>query len=155
MTQIKSPTLERFISKRVHSIQFRNLLSTLEWETTINEYLKRTENTCKKIDNLLRRFRMGPTYNPNVEVILGILYNVIGVYFIPDIRDERPYLWSKITNFTDEINPVLGNYWPSYFGSSTIADGSGRIVVVLSDEGVKWLNEIADKVKSYIPVETE
>jgi hypothetical protein len=98
---------------------------------------------------------MGPTYNPNIEEILGILYNVIGVYFIPDIRDERTYLWSKITNFTDEINPVLGNYWPSYFGSSTIADGSGRIVVVLSDEGVKWLNEIADKVNAYIPVETK
>jgi hypothetical protein len=48
-----------------------------------------------------------------------------------------------------------GNYWHDYLGDKNIAAVGGRVVVVLSDEGVKWLNEIVDKVKSYIPVETE
>jgi hypothetical protein len=50
---------------------------------------------------------------------------------------------------------LQGTGWRQYLGDPSIQNGGGRVVVVLSDEGVKWLNEIVDKVKSYIPVETE
>ena len=157
MTQIKSPTIERFISERVHTIQFKDEFVNgkpahpQDWQSTVDDYCKRTETTRNKIGKVWIPFQVGQAYNPGVEEILQLLYNAIGVYSIPDIMDGRSHLWHKITG--DDINPIHGDYWPSYLGEKEICSYGGRVVVVLSDEGVKWLNEIADTVKAYIPVD--
>ena len=148
-------------------------------ETTISKYLQyahtnlhsdytpnvdKVKRTREKLYNVIQRdvkehdgvlltlFRREPDFLTHKERIESIM-NAIGVYNVPDIMDGRSYLWHKITG--NDIFPTHGDYWPSYLGNKEICSYGGRVVVVLSDEGVKWLNEIVDKVKAYIPVETE
>ena len=146
------------LSKRLTTIQFpfpkTKMMNDAQWlkdNEVIEEYLQRTYATRGKITKVLRPFEFGQAYNDSVRNLLGWLQDAIGVYNVPDIMDGRSYLWSKMTTNVD--GGFEGNYWHDYLGDKNIDTTGGRVVVVLSDEGVKWLNEIADKVKSYIPVD--
>jgi hypothetical protein len=142
------------LSKRLTTIQFPNTKNGVQWlvdNEVIEEYRQRTYTTRGKITKVLRPFQIGQAYNDDVRNLLGWLQDAIGVYNVPDILNGRSYLWSKMTTNVD--GGFEGNYWHDYLGDKNIAAVGGRVVVVLSDEGVKWLNEIADKVKSYIPFE--
>jgi hypothetical protein len=138
------------LSKRLTTIQFpnkKNGVQSLVENEVIEEYRQRTYATRGKITKVLRPFEMGQAYNDSVRNLLGWLQDAIGVYEVPDILNGRSYLWSKMSNFDGGFE---GNYWHDYLGDKNIATVGGRIVVVLSDEGVRRLNEIADKVKHYI-----
>jgi len=146
------------LCKFLTTIQFPNTRTTasrlVDNEHIIEEYCKRTYDTRGKITKVLRPFEIGQAYNDSVRNLLGWLQEAIGVYNIPDflVLDEGSYLWYKVSS----VNPdefLQGTGWRQYLGDPTIQNGGGRVVVVLSDEGVKWLNEIADKVKPYIPVD--
>ena len=146
------------LSKRLTTIQFpfpkTKMMNDAQWlkdNEVIEEYLQRTYATRGKITKVLRPFEVGQAYNDSVRNLLGWLQDAIGVYNVPDILNGRSYLWSKMTTNVD--GGFEGNYWHDYLGDKNIAAVGGRVVVVLSDEGVKWLNEIVDKVKSYIPFE--
>jgi hypothetical protein len=41
-----------------------------------------------------------------------------------------------------------GNDWMDYFGDQSIRETGGTIIVMLSSEGVKYLNDIANTVSS-------
>jgi len=150
------------LSKRLTTIQFPNTKNGVQWlvdNEVIQEYHRRTYVTRGKITKVLRPFEIGQAYNDSVRNLLGWLQDAIGVYDVPDknrrevddILNGRSYLWSKMTTNVD--GGFEGNYWHDYLGDENIATDGGRVVVVLSDEGVKWLNEIADKVKEYISVD--
>lgn len=156
------------LSKLLTTIQFPNTPKKgVQWlveNEVIDEYRKRTYTTRGKITKVLRPFEIGQAYTAdpnNFCNFLGWIQDAIGVYEVPDkdrreaddILNGRSHLWSKMTTNVD--GGFEGNYWHDYLGNKNITTDGGRIVVVLSDEGVKWLNEIANKVKSYIQVETE
>jgi hypothetical protein len=145
------------LSKRLTTIQFpfpktKNDASWLEENEVIEEYLQRTYTTRGKITKVLRPFEIGQAYNDSVRNLLGWLQDAIGVYNIPDFLNGLSNSWSKVSSLNSN-EYFQGTGWPQYLGDPTIQNGGGRVVVVLSDEGVKWLNEIADKVKAYIPVD--
>jgi hypothetical protein len=144
------------LSKRLTTIQFPNTKAAasrlVDNELIIEEYRQRTYATRGKITKVLRPFEIGQAYNDDVRNLLGWLQDAIGVYNIPDFLNGRSHSWNKLSS----VNPdehLRGTGWHQYLGDPSIQNGGGRVVVVLSDEGVKWLNEIADKVKSYIPVD--
>jgi len=148
------------LSKRLTTIQFPNTRTAssrlVDNELIIEEYRQRTYATRGKITKILLPFQMGQAYNDDVRNLLDWLQDAIGVYDVPPIvpskhRRNRQIdrLWTKMTTNVD--GGFEGNYWHDYLGDKNIATTGGRVVVVLSDEGVKWLNEIADKVKEYIP----
>jgi hypothetical protein len=148
------------LSKLLTTIQFPNTKNGVQWlvdNEVIEEYRQRTYATRGKITKVLRPFQMGQAYNDDVRNLLDWLQDAIGVYNVPDMFHvhlaELSYLWSKMTTNVD--GGFEGNYWHDYLGDKNIDTTGGRVVVVLSDEGVKWLNEIADKVNAYIPVETK
>jgi hypothetical protein len=147
------------LSKLLTTIQFPNTKNGVQWlvdNEVIEEYRQRTYATRGKITKVLLPFQMGQAYTAepgNFCNFLGWIQDAIGVYNVPDILNGRSYLWSKMTTNVD--GGFEGNYWHDYLGDKNIAAVGGRVVVVLSDEGVKWLNEIADKVKPYISVETK
>lgn len=141
------------LSKRLTTIQYPNIPTKgVHWlaeKEVIEEYRQRTYATRGKITKVLRPFEIGQAYNDSVRNLLGWLQDAIGVYNVPSILNGRSHSWSKMSS----VNPdesFVGTGWPSYLGSQDIAIEGGCVVVVLSDEGVKWLNEIADKVKHYI-----
>jgi hypothetical protein len=144
------------LSKRLTTIQFPNTRTTasrlVDNEHIIEEYLQRTYATRGKITKVLRPFEIGQAYNDSVRNLLGWLQDAIGVYNIHDFLNGGSYPWHKVSSVNPDVI-LQGTGWPQYLGDPSIQNGGGRVVVVLSDEGVKWLNEIADKVKSYIPVD--
>ena len=71
------------------------------------------------------------------EEILRELYSAIGVYNIRRWDEDKTAIWANLTSY------LLSNEWVDYLGDQSIRKGGGHIVVMLSDEGVKQLNEIA------------
>ena len=131
------------------TIQYPNSNRGIQWlveNETIEEYRQRTSMTRKKIAKV---FAMpARLFNDYVHYAVGQIQDAIGVYNIPDITNGNSHLWSKMASHEDGL--LLGYDWPYYLGDESITAGGGRVVVVLSDEGVKWLNGIAEKVKGYI-----
>ena len=78
------------------------------------------------------------------EDILHTLCSAIGVYNIKR-WDE-----SKIGQWTQNGTYIIGNEWLDYLGDQSIRKGGGHIVVMLSDEGVNQLNEIAHKLYPFV-----
>ena len=74
------------------------------------------------------------------EDILHTLCSAIGVYNIKR-WDE-----SKIGQWTQNGTFIIGDEWLDYLGDQSIRKAGGHIVVMLSDEGVNQLNEIAHKL---------
>ena len=91
------------------------------------------------------------TFAEYQESDLNLICSAIGVYNIlrweGDDNQVREY-WTK-----NGMN-IFGNEWPDYLGDQSIRKGGGHIVVMLSHAGVVHLNEIADKVSSYITTVT-
>jgi len=143
------------LSKRLTTIQFPNTKTAasrlVDNELIIQEYLQRTYNTRGKITKVLRPFEIGQAYNDDVRNLLGWLQDAIGVYNIPDFLNGGSHSWGyshswgKVSSVNSNEH-LQGTGWPQYLGDPIIQNGGGRVVVVLSDEGVKWLNEIASKV---------
>jgi hypothetical protein len=74
------------------------------------------------------------------EEILRELHSAIGVYNIKRWDESKIGPWTQHGTF------IVGDEWLDYLGDQSIRKGGGHIVVMLSDEGVNQLNEIARKL---------
>jgi len=90
------------------------------------------------------------------EAILDELHSAIGVYTIRRWDDMgKPGHWTQGPGGghgpRDRIgHEWSGNEWLDYLGDQSIRKGGGHIVVMLSDEGVNQLNEIAHKLYPFV-----
>jgi len=125
-----------------------------------NDYVPRIESLRKKIGILVSAIgeskkktnggylavRIGTDVFKGNE-ILDELHSAIGVYNIlrweGDDNQVREY-WTK-----NGMN-IIGNEWLDYLGDQSIRKAGGHIVVMLSDEGVNQLNEIAHKLYPFV-----
>jgi hypothetical protein len=78
------------------------------------------------------------------EEILRELHSAIGVY---NIRRSDA---NEIGQWTQNDTYLVGDEWLDYFRDQSIRKGGGHIVVMLSDEGVNQLNEIANKLYPFV-----
>jgi hypothetical protein len=114
----------------------------------------KVKRTREKLNNVIQRdvkehggvlltsFRReyGLTDKERIEFIM----NAIGVYRIPHPSEQRPFLWDRI-DLLDDDSEKQG--WYDYLGNPHIITTSGgRITVLLSDEGVEYMNKCAMKV---------
>ena len=76
------------------------------------------------------------------------IMNAIGVYRIPPPSEKRPHLWYREeSNNWIYTGDMLVDDWYDYFGNPHIITTSGgMITVLLSDEGVEYMNRCAMKV---------
>jgi hypothetical protein len=75
---------------------------------------------------------------------IEFIMNAIGVYRIPPISQKQSYLWNRIdlSDYNSEKQD-----WYDYLGNPHIITTSGgMITVLLSDEGVEYMNKCAMKV---------
>jgi len=85
--------------------------------------------------------------------------NTIGIYAI--ISQKEREIFKETTLWYKQVHSVywgvmanlhgkheLHSTWQPWLGDKEIIHEGGKVVVSLSDEGVKWLNEIADRVSS-------
>ncbi len=78
------------------------------------------------------------------DVILRELHSAIGVYNIRRWDENKIGQWTQLTTH------LLGTEWLDYLGDQSIRKAGGHIVVMLSDEGVNQLNEIANKLYPFV-----
>jgi hypothetical protein len=118
-----------------------------------NDYVPRIESIRKKIQSLISAIgeskkktnsgylavRIG-TEILKGEDILREIHSAIGVYNIKRWDEDKTAIWGNLTSY------LLSNEWVDYLGDQSIRKGGGHIVVMLSDEGVNQLNEIAHKL---------
>ena len=76
--------------------------------------------------------------------ILREIYSAIGVYNIRRWDEKYSAKWANLTSY------LLSNEWVDYLGDQSIRKGGGHIVVMLSDEGVNQLNEIAHALYPFV-----
>jgi hypothetical protein len=141
----------------VNSIRFPNRNNSPNHSMAMaNDYVPRIESIRKKIGILVSAIgeskkktnggylavRIGTSVFKGNE-ILDELHSAIGVYNIHRWEgddNQVPQYWTK-NGMT-----IFGNEWVDYLGDQSIRKGGGHIVVMLSDEGVNQLNEIAHKL---------
>jgi len=80
------------------------------------------------------------THKERIEYLM----DEIGVYWVPPVKQGQPYLWYR--REPDYHHSQEGIQWYDYFGDSSITQSGGLVVVLLSDEGVKYMNKCAMKV---------
>jgi hypothetical protein len=116
----------------------------------------KVKRTREKLNNVIQRdvkehggvllttFRdMGADFMTDKERIESIM-NAIGVYRIPPISQKQSYLWNRID--LPDYNSEKQD-WYDYLGNPHIITTSGgMITVLLSDEGVEYMNKCAMKV---------
>ena len=122
-----------------------------------SDYEPRCETIRKKIQSLIPAMdewkkktngsrvviRIGTTLF-QAEEILHELHSAIGVYNIRRWDENKIGQWTQLTTH------LLGTEWLDYLGDQSIRKGGGHIVVMLSDEGVNQLNEIARKLYPFV-----
>ena len=81
------------------------------------------------------------------DEILHTLCSAIGVY---NIRRWSEDMGHWIGQWTQHGTFNVGDEWVDYLGDQSIRKGGGHIVVMLSDEGVNQLNEIAHKLYPFV-----
>jgi hypothetical protein len=86
--------------------------------------------------------------------ILRELHSAIGVYNIRRWDENKTAKWANLKSRFQRLQPLtsylLSTEWVDYLGDQSIRKGGGHIVVMLSDEGVKQLNEIAHALYPFV-----
>ena len=120
------------------------------FDKILKDYEDRIKETKRKIESLITKELDSDRYKTFAEYQesdLNLICSAIGVYNIlrweGDDNQVREY-WTK-----NGMN-IFGNEWPDYLGDQSIRKTGGHIVVMLSDEGVKQLNEIAHALYPFV-----
>ena len=121
----------------------------------IDSYRTRIESTVKKLDSLIGSLTPRAVnyegWRGDTSIVLAIR-NTIGIYKI--FSDYERMTWTGLTipplweREGDHYTLGVNNVWQPWLGDKEIIHGGGKVVVSLSDFGISYLNDIADRVAS-------
>jgi hypothetical protein len=125
-------------------IQFRDdqKNESVDWQERVwktKDKLLKLQLECRDVDYDLVSWEELTT--------LDDLIITIGFYEIPHFPKEQNYMWKMRRDKDPMIPPTIGNKWYEYLGPSSTFVHSGKVVVLLSDEGVLFVNEIARRIR--------
>ena len=147
------------ISPFLTNLQFSNVMPGIR---DIDSYKLRIESTVKKLDSLSHslhqieglpgRLPYGGWYLDSVTI--STIRDTIGIYSIIPQKERETFnstiLWYKdVSGLNIRGQDELHSTWQDWLGDRGITQLGGKVVVSLSDKGVSYLNEIANKVSSY------
>ena len=147
------------ISKWVESIRIPNRKNNPNYAMArSHNYNHRVEKTKKKIQSLndaIQPYRWvyhaGDGKIMKANDILDELYKTIGVYQISGKNEKVWCLWRRPRPSGEGMGAFateFGTEWFDYLGTQSIRESGGYVVVMLSDEGIEFLNKIAKEVLS-------
>ena len=126
----------------------------------LDSYRTRIESTVKKLDSLIGSLTPRAVnyegWRGDTSIVLAIR-NTIGLYKI--FSDEERKAWTGITipalweRERDHYTLGVKNVWQPWLGDKEIVHLGGKVVVSLSDIGIEYLNEIANRVTSLTDTE--
>ena len=128
----------------------------LEGTTPLEKYHNRLGATISKLDSLIGsltpRVVNYEGWRGDTSIVLAIR-NTVGIYTIFSDKERKswtgltiPPLWGKKGDGRYSLG--LNNVWQPWLGDTGITHLGGKVVVSLSDIGIEYLNEIADRVAS-------
>lgn len=141
----------------VESISFPYSSGSLILERDV--YHDRWTKTAKKLEFLIKTMKdnreLLSSHWTSVEVDefhlmnLGEICTAIGLYQIwaPNGNQRFNTLWNKLGH-DDNFNPA---YWWDFMGDTSIMDEGGYVAVLLSDEGVEYMNRLYADIRSLVP----
>jgi hypothetical protein len=109
----------------------------------IQSLISAVDEATKKTNGSRLTIRIGTEIFKGDDILREI-YSAIGVYNIRRWDEKYSAKWANLTSY------LLSNEWVDYLGDQSIRKGGGHIVVMLSDEGVNQLNEIAHKLYPFV-----
>ena len=125
-----------------------------EWAGAVNTTRQKMKNVITKDQRehggvLLTSFRREDFLTDKERI--EHLMDEIGVYWVPPAKQGQPYLWYRREpdyhhSQGNGVCILRSSEWYDYFGDSSITQSGGLVVVLLSDEGVEYLNKCAMKV---------
>ena len=122
----------------------------------LDSYHTRVEQTILKLDSLIGSLTPRAVnyegWRGDTSIVLAIR-NTVGIYTIFSDKERMswtgltiPPLWGKKGDGRYSLG--LNNVWQPWLGDKEIVHLGGKVVVSLSDTGVSYLNEVADRVAS-------
>jgi hypothetical protein len=130
----------------------------------IENYTSRIEETKRKIASLIEKLEH-LIYHKGLDhkdwmTQLHLIWSVLSVYDISGVKWKYksallgttwPSSSTQLGGGTWSVwftSTAKGNDWMDYFGDQSIRETGGTIIVMLSNEGVEYLNDIANTVSS-------
>ena len=113
----------------------------IDWEKRLwntKDKLLKLQRDCKEIDHNLVSWGEVNTLD---DIII-----TIGVYEIATFPDSQNYMWKMRRHKDPMIPPLIGQRWYKYLGEPFPMGALGKVVVLLSEEGVLFVNEIARRI---------
>jgi hypothetical protein len=113
----------------------------IDWEKRFwntKDKLLKLQRDCKEIDHNLVSWGEVNTLD---DIII-----TIGVYEIATFPDSQNYMWKMRRQKDPMIPPLIGQRWYNYLGEPFPMGALGKVVVLLSEEGVLFANEIARRI---------
>jgi hypothetical protein len=143
------------VSLFVTSLQIKRDDDYLFKSFQFHSYNTRIESTVKKLDSLIGSLTPRAVnyegWRGDTSIVLAIR-NTIGIYKIFSDKERRawtgltiPALWEREG---DHYTLGVKNVWQPWLGDKDIVHLGGKVVVSLSDTGIEYLNEIANRVDS-------
>ena len=121
----------------------------------LDSYRTRIESTVKKLDSLIGSLTPRAVnyegWRGDTSIVLAIR-NTVGIYKI--FSDKERMAWTGLTipalweREGDHYTLGVNNVWQLWLGDKEIVHLGGKVVVSLSDIGIEYLNEIANRVDS-------
>lgn len=146
------------------AVNLTPFLDNFQWSNLLirdfTSYELRIEKTVKKLDSLIGsltpRVVNYEGWRGDTSIVLAIR-NTIGIYKI--FSDKERMAWTGLTipalweREGDHYTLGVNNVWQPWLGDKDIVHLGGKVVVSLSDIGIEYLNEIADRVASLTDTE--
>ena len=113
----------------------------------VKEYQSRIKETKRKIGALTQKLeyliqRKGLDHRDWMTQ-LHLIWHALTVYDISGVEWEEKWgVWRTWRNPADEVG--IGNNWIDYLGDQSIRESGGVVVVMLSHDGVSYLNDISN-----------
>jgi len=132
--------IDQYLSHR----QFRDdhHYEPIDWQERVwktKDKLLKLQSECKDVNHNLVSWGEVNTLD---DIII-----TIGVYEIPHFPKEQNYMW-KMRRDKDPMIPLtIGNKWYQFLGPDGTFLHSGKVVVLLSNEGVLFVNEIGRRIR--------
>ena len=162
--EIQSSTISKWVnSTSIHG----GVLRSWDDAELIKQYVTRIDKTRYKIKSLMNALNESQNKGTLGRLVVSVstdgvheglvdgktmleeLYNALGLYLVQKWSGDLVRGFTFWTLFRG-LETIEGKVWWDYLGDQSIRENGGRVVVMLSDEGVKRLNEIANKLYPFV-----
>lgn len=134
------------ISKWVEPLHLPKNTDVRDFQSRIKETKRKIASISQKLEYLIQRKGLE---HGDWMTHLHLIWRALGVYDISGVEREDTLgrVWFIRRNPADEGIGI--NNWIDYLGDQSIREHGGVVIVMLSHDGVAYLNDMNNTISSY------